>query len=56
MSSRNAWVMRAGTALVITVAAVGVFAAPAQAAATGVASVSGGTLTFRAGSGKTNRV
>jgi Ca2+-binding RTX toxin-like protein len=33
-----------------------VFAAPAQAAATGVASVSGVTLTFRAGSGKTNRV
>lgn len=56
MSSRNAWLTRAGTALVITTAAVGVFAAPAQAAATGVASVSGAKLTFLAGSGKTNRV
>lgn len=53
--SRNVWLTRAGTALVST-AAVGVFAAPAQAAATGVASVSGAKLTFQAGNGKTNRV
>jgi Ca2+-binding RTX toxin-like protein len=37
-------------------AAVAVSAAPAQAAATGVASVVGAQLTFKAGSGKTNRV
>lgn len=54
--SRTAWLTGAVTALVTTTAAVGVFAAPAQAATTGKASVSGGKLTFQAGSGKTNRV
>ena len=54
--SRNVWLAGAATALVSTTAAVAVFAAPAQAAATGVASVAAAELTFKAGSGKTNRV
>ncbi|HWS35826.1 MAG TPA: calcium-binding protein [Actinoplanes sp.] len=55
MSSRT-WFTRAGIALLSTTAAIGVLAAPAQAASVGTASVVNGKLIFKAGSGKTNRV
>ncbi|GIE87292.1 calcium-binding protein [Actinoplanes regularis] len=54
--SRSLWLSRAGLALLTSTAAVGVLAAPAQAATTGVASVSGTKVVFTAGSNKTNNV
>ncbi|WP_430781247.1 calcium-binding protein [Actinoplanes sp. G11-F43] len=51
------WLTRAGVTLLGTTAAVGVLGAPAQAAATGIASVNDrGELVFTAGSGRANRV
>src|SRR6187431_508507 len=52
----TSWAARAGLTLLTIGVAAGAGAAPAQAATTGVASVSGVNLTFKAGSGKTNRV
>src|SRR5690349_6239628 len=54
--SRSIWLSTAGLALLTSTAAVGVLAAPAQAATTGVASVSGTKVVFTAGSNKTNRI
>jgi Ca2+-binding RTX toxin-like protein len=54
--SRSRWLTRAGLALFTSTAAVGTLAAPAQAASTGVASVSGAKVVFKAGSNKTNKV
>src|SRR5690349_8293971 len=54
--SRSRWLSRAGLALLTSAATVGVLAAPAQAATTGVASVSGAKVVFTAGSNKTNKV
>ncbi len=51
------WLTRTGVALLGTTAAVGMAGAPAQAASTGVASVTNqGEVSFKAGSGKVNRV
>ncbi|BCJ43341.1 hypothetical protein GCM10010168_43500 [Actinoplanes ianthinogenes] len=47
---------RVGLALLTPVAALGVLATPAQAATTGVASVSGTKVVFKAGSNQTNKV
>ncbi|KUL34619.1 calcium-binding protein [Actinoplanes awajinensis] len=55
--SRSLWLSRAGLALFISTAGIGIAATPAQAAATGVASVSGTSrVIFKAASNKTNKV
>ena len=48
--------VRVSAVLFATITAAGAFAAPAQAAATGVASVSGTKVQYRAAKGKQNRV
>ncbi|GGN34369.1 Ca2+-binding RTX toxin-like protein [Actinoplanes campanulatus] len=54
--SRLTWAARAGVALLGATATVAMGTGPAQAASTSVASVSGDTLVFQAGSGLANRV
>ncbi|MBO3739504.1 calcium-binding protein [Actinoplanes flavus] len=55
--SRFGRLLGAGTAIVVTTAAVGALGAPVQAAASGVVSVVGGTqVKYVAGTGKANRV
>ncbi|WP_328464256.1 calcium-binding protein [Actinoplanes sp. NBC_00393] len=53
--ARSAWPTRAGLALLATIS-VGALAAPAQAATTGVATVSGTKVQYKAASGKQNKV
>jgi hypothetical protein len=53
--SRSLWLTRVGV-LLLPAVSVGVFTAPASAATTGVASVSGTTVVYKAGSGLTNKV
>ncbi|BCJ43339.1 hypothetical protein GCM10010168_43520 [Actinoplanes ianthinogenes] len=54
--SRSPWLYRVGLALLTSTAAIGASAAPAQAASTGVASVSGAKVLFKAGSGQANKL
>jgi hypothetical protein len=58
--SRSRWLTGAGLALLTSTAAAGTFAAPAQAAGTGVVSVTtsvhGSKVIFKAGSNKTNKI
>ncbi|MBG0560423.1 calcium-binding protein [Actinoplanes aureus] len=53
--ARSAWPSRVGLTLLATVS-VGALAAPVQAASTGVASVSGTKVQYKAASGKQNKV